>query len=397
MAGRARRSVLLDRRAGRVPAVIRLLGVCALLLVGVPAPAFSQSLPSQRDTSRIERDLPHGRGTVAAPAGNESFLDAVVRAIEADPDLPALPVGLPTGVRIEIATTQEEFERFSGGRPPEWAAGIAIPSVNRIVLPAWGGGGRNRAALAGTTLRHEWAHLGLHQHMGRLRIPRWFSEGYAQWAAGWDRGSAWRLRLLVAAGRTPPLDSLTLRFPDQSASAEVAYLLSATMVEYLVDASGVDGLEIFLARWREEGRFDAALARTYGLTPGRLEVAWRRWLRDRYGWVWLIGSSGLGWAFLAILALWLYRIRRRRDREGMARLRADILDSDDPWWEPGDAPPGSPGEAPARTSRAAPPRISFAGPSRTSGAGGAVPSEGRASRPTPTPPSTPEPPPSGSE
>src|SRR5690606_40124296 len=93
----------------------------------------------------------------------------------------------------------------------------------------------------------------------------------AEWAAGWARGEAWRLRLLLATGRAPPLDSLTLDWPRDETSARAAYLLAASAVEYLVSESGEAGLARLLERWREGGDFEAAVAATYGTTPGQLE------------------------------------------------------------------------------------------------------------------------------
>ena len=171
-------------------------------------------------------------------------------------------------------------------------------------------------------LRHEWAHLGMYEYLDGLVVPRWFGEGYAEWAAGWDRSEAWRLRLLMATGQAPPLDSLTLGFPRDAASAGAAYLLAATAVEYLVQESGERGLELFLGRWRETRSFEGALRATYGVTAEQFEEDWRAHVKDRYGWLLLLSHSMLLWTALAGASLVLLRVRRRRDRERLARLRA---------------------------------------------------------------------------
>ncbi|NNK64073.1 MAG: hypothetical protein HKO98_12810 [Gemmatimonadetes bacterium] len=253
--------------------------------------------------------------------GDSLRAQAVAEALAAQPALPAVPDTLPKGVTVVLAPNETLFRRASGGRPPDWSAGVAIPSLNRIVLPPFGSD-RARGGDSWRTLRHEWAHLGLRQALPGLRVPRWFDEGYAQWAAGWERADAWRLRVRLALGRTPPLDSLTFRFPGGRNSAQDAYLLSATTVEYLVMASGEDALEVFLERWRSSGRFDAALKQVYGVSTDQLEEDWRKWLEDRYGWLSVLTSSGLAWAMLAVLVLLMVRTRRERNREKLARLRA---------------------------------------------------------------------------
>jgi hypothetical protein len=218
------------------------------------------------------RSLEGARVTVFHASGQEGVAASVLRLLEEQSPLPALPPDVPSGVSAYLAPDAASFDRLTGGRIPEWGAGVAIPALGRLVLPVYSssrtlGGDRARV------LRHEWAHLGLAQHLGVLRAPRWFDEGYAEWAAGWDRSEAWRLRLLLASGRAPPLDSLTLDWPRDAASARAAYLLSATALEYLVSESGERGLTLFLERWKQVGSFEEALRSTYGVTTGAVRGA----------------------------------------------------------------------------------------------------------------------------
>lgn len=275
-----------------------------------------------------------GEDFVLHYAPDDSMRAALIReALERQPPLPALAPHVPTGVTVILAPDEATFKRAAGGRPPDWSAAVAIPSLDRIVLPP-GGSERIGATSWLQVIRHEWAHLGLRQSLPGLRVPRWFDEGYAQWAAGWNRSDAWRLRVWVALGRTPPLDSLTFRWPGDRASAEGAYLLAATTVEYLVSASGEEALALFIRRWREGGRFDPALRRIYGVTSSQLEEDWRAWLADRYGWLSVLGQSTVGWLILALLLILLVRIRRRRDVERVAALRARELPDAPAWWDP---------------------------------------------------------------
>ncbi|MEK9502089.1 peptidase MA family metallohydrolase [Gaopeijia maritima] len=290
---------------------------------------------AQRDIDFVPGRV-QGDGFVVRFAPGDSLrAEAVAEALLSQPALPVLPPDVPRGVTVVLAPDEAGFRRASGGRPPDWSAGVAIPAFNRIVLPpfrsdrAWGND-------AFRTLRHEWAHLALRQAVPGVRVPRWFDEGFAQWASGWNREELWRLRLRVALGRTPPLDSLTFRFPLERAAARDAYLLSATTVEYLVEASGEEALGVFLQRWRETGRFDDALRIVYGVGTPQLEEDWREWLEDRYGWVSVLTSSSIGWGLLGLVVVLLVRIRRSRDRERLARLRATEPPAAPAWWD-GDA------------------------------------------------------------
>jgi hypothetical protein len=195
------------------------------------------------------------------------------------------------------------------------------------------------------TLRHEWAHLGLHEYLGELRVPRWFDEGYAQWASGgFDATEAWRLRVLLAREGSSAMDSLELRWPAGREEARTAYLLAASAVSYLLQGSGDRGLALFLDRWRVQRSFDRALRATFGVTPGQLEEDWARHVRRRYGWLFVLSHSAVFWAMLALVLLLMVTVRRSRNREKLARLRAVEL-PDEPafWMEPEqDDGPGAP-------------------------------------------------------
>ena len=254
-------------------------------------------------------------------AADSLLADAVAELLAVQPPLPGLADSLPAGVSVYLAHTARALDELTGGRVPEWRAGVAIPATATLILPT--GEGRSPLGPEGRrVLRHEWAHLGLHQAVGGARIPRWFDEGYAQWVSGWDATEAWKLRVLIALGRTPPLDSLSLRWPRDRTDAEAAYLLAASAVAYLLEESGERGMRALVTRWRQGRSFDAALRVTFGVTVGQFEEGWRRHAKKRYGWLFVLSHSAVFWALMALVLLLLVRIRRRRDRERMARLRA---------------------------------------------------------------------------
>ena len=124
--------------------------------------------------------------------------ERVGQLLDVQRPLPGLPDSVPSGVHAVLAHTPAAFDEITGGVVPEWRAGVAIPSLNMLVMPA----GEGVPVFEGDglrTLRHEWAHLGLHARLGDLRVPRWFNEGYAQWASGgFDATEAWRLRVMIA-------------------------------------------------------------------------------------------------------------------------------------------------------------------------------------------------------
>ncbi len=300
------------------------------ILMGLVLGAQLLGKPRQTDSFQW---IPDAEVAVAFQESDSLRARQIGEFLRGLPPLPGLPDSLPRGLSLFIAPDQATFDELTGGAVPEWGAGVAIPSLNRIVVPGFGlqrARGWNEARV----LRHEWAHLGLHQHLDGLRIPRWFDEGYAEWASGgWSPGEGWRLRVAFAVGNAPPLDSLVLGWPRDEASATLAYLLSATAVEYLISESGERGLRLFLDRWRYERSFDTALRATYGLTLGQFEEDWKGYVRGRYGWLFVVSHSAVFWLSLTLALLLMVRIRRGRDREAMARLRAGEPPDRPEYWQ----------------------------------------------------------------
>lgn len=301
-----------------------MFGAAALGLALSQAPTQAQEL--ERFTLP-EHLAPSGtlrteRAAIHFWPGDSLRAERARRTLEANPLLPGLPPDVPSDIDFFLAPSEEIFAHLTGGAVPEWGAGVAVPSLGRIVIPAYASS-RTRGGGEEWIIRHEWAHVGLHQYLDGLRIPRWFDEGYAEWSSGgWDASEAWRLRLAIATGRAPPLDSLALAWPRDRASAELSYLLSATALEFLTLESGARGLAIFLERWREMEDFDAALRTTYGMTMGGFERSWIEHVKSRYGWLLFLSNSLVFWALLALLLFVLFAIRRRRDRARMEALRA---------------------------------------------------------------------------
>ena len=232
------------------------------------------------------------------------------------------PVSVPESTTVILAPDPRAFAAATGGDAQEWAGGVAIPALRRIVLPVYPAA-RVRDDDRGTILRHEIAHLVVAARMG-TRVPRWFDEGYAEVASGgWDVESAWQLRLALASGAVPPVDSLALDWPGGERDARLAYLLSATAVDYLRRRGGERGMALLFANARREGDFEAALRTTYGITLGQLEDEWRGDVRSRYGWLALLSNAAIVWLFATALVLAAWIPRRRRDRRRLRAMEAE--------------------------------------------------------------------------
>lgn len=276
------------------------------------------------------RELPGAAGAMAIGSdslrvvfwpGDQPLAERAWRAASTPFHLPGLPEGASRiHGTIFLAPTPAAYDSLTRGAPG-WSAGVAIPSLRRIVVPAF----QSQRTPPGdpiSALRHEIAHLALHAYLPG-QIPRWFNEGYATWASGeWDEGAGWQIRLALLRRDAPLLDSLTLSWPRMAGQARLAYLLSASAVHHLATrASGDRAFTAFLQEWRRQGSFEDALRTVYLITPSRFEAEWRAMVRSRYGWLLALSQAGVFWLILTILFLVLGTARRRYDRGRLEDLR----------------------------------------------------------------------------
>lgn len=229
-------------------------------------------------------------------------------------------------VRLILVPNDDEFSRLARGRVPDWGVGLAFPQSRTIVLRADDGAVRE-------TLRHEMAHLALHQSV-KGRVPLWFDEGYAGWAAGeLGRLDGWGLNMAVIRRRVPSFGELNSALRGSSFTAGTAYALAITAVLELARRNPTRTLVPLLDRLQGGYGFEAAVIATTGYTPGGFELVWQKSVRRRYSFLTWLAAGGM-WLILAGIVLVAHWHRRRRDRPRRAAL--------DHGWDVGEWQSGAP-------------------------------------------------------
>jgi hypothetical protein len=247
-------------------------------------------------------------GRVTAVAWPSQIELAIQLAREADQpaEWPGLGRVEPGPMHLILVPDARRLDSLTGGRAPRWGAAVALPGNRTIVLRADGGD------LSGT-LRHELAHLALHDRVP-VRVPLWFDEGYAGYAAEeWQRLGVLELNLAVARGALPGFRALDGALRASGTSAEAAYALSYSAVHELARRNPSGSLTPLLQRLAAGQDFEGAVLATTGLTVDRFEQVWQQGVRRRYGLAtWLL--AGGGWLLVALTVLGLVHFRRRADR-----------------------------------------------------------------------------------
>ena len=284
--------------------------------------ALSRPLPFRatiHETRSTQERLDRGRFTVVCDPSDVPLGRALLeRAVTTD-SFPGLP--RPTQhVLITIAPDQRRFREWIGPSAPEWGAAVAFPETRRIVMQGHRAGSDAGDPLE--VLRHELAHLALHEYLGDLP-PRWFDEGYASYAAReLVRNEVLAANFALALRGMPTLEELEELFGEGATSAQAAYALAYRAVDDLAAIDRTRGLGPFLRHWKETRSLDRAARAAYGITLASFERDWRQRTRRRYGGLALFSDVTLAGLVVLVIITPLYLARRRRDRRRMDALNA---------------------------------------------------------------------------
>lgn len=204
---------------------------------------------------------------------------------------------------VRVAHSRSSFAAIQpgGSHVPSWAAGIAYPSLNVIVLNSQGGPGRSSV---GQVMIHEISHIAL----GRLapeRFPRWFLEGVATWHADeFDLGRATVLAAAVVQNEVIPIDDLSDGWPNDPPEVHLAYAQSIDFVGWMMREHGKDSVQNLVQHVVDGDDFKKGLELATGQELWRLEKDWVASVRLRHTWIPAVTSTGFIWGLTSLLFLW---------------------------------------------------------------------------------------------
>lgn len=236
---------------------------------------------------------------------------------------------------------------------PAGAPSAAAQEISRGV-PEWAAGWMNAAERRGAirleqasrypfgtpegVLAHESAHL-LLGDAARGRLPLWFEEGVATWAArDWQLQDALMLSAQVIAREPPRLADLDAQFHGSAGQAEEAYAVAFAFVSWAEQRFG-DALPRRVVARAASSPFAEAWRQVTGITLDDSEQAWRRDSQFRYRWLPVLVASGSLWLLVLLLSTLVWWRRQRRAQEIQRAWTMEGVDSEDwdPTLEPGDA------------------------------------------------------------
>jgi len=174
----------------------------------------------------------------------------------------------------------------------------AVPERQLVVIDATQMG--VRPFTLAITLKHELCHLLLHHHITEVHLPKWLDEGVCQWISEgvpevvFARGLS-PLPAAVLMGELISLEALSSRFPGDNRGLFLAYEQSRSVVDYIIQTYGVNGILNILHSMKNGVQAEESIQTALMITGRELE---KRWHEDLRSWP----------VFLAFLAGNLYTV-----------------------------------------------------------------------------------------
>jgi hypothetical protein len=227
----------------------------------------------------------------------------------------------PDNTRVYLALDLADMQSVApkGVKVPSWAAGMAFPRMNLILLKLTTGSGS--ATDVERVFAHEFSHVALDHAVGFKPIPRWFREGFAIYQSGeWSFGRTRALAGGVVSGRLFSLEALSDRFPTSVRDIELAYAQSIDFVSFLLGEYGPRPFRKMIGLLAQGWNFFLALEEAYDDGLFAIEEAWHRDLKMRFTWIPLLTGTATLWFLAAVVFILAYVKKRRRRLAEMEKL-----------------------------------------------------------------------------
>ena len=217
---------------------------------------------------------------------------------------------------VILVSNQERFQEMAGSN---LVVAYALPQRGLIVLDY----SRINADpfSLGTILKHELCHLLLHNRIQSGNLPRWLDEGVSQWVSDgiaeilMNRDKS-VLPTAVLSKKYISIDRLHDSFPQDRKSLLLAYEESKSLVEYISNEYGRDGILDILKQLRDGHDVDAAIVNSLSISISELESNWHSHLRNKITWFTYLASNLYGILFflaaiITVIAFVRVLIKRR--------------------------------------------------------------------------------------
>ena len=188
---------------------------------------------------------------------------------------PTTPVG------IELYAERQNFAIRTSGLPTTAIQGVCFGRTLASMSP------KNESFNLGMTVWHELAHV-FHIQLSKSRVPRWFTEGLAEYETlaerpEWAREHDPDLYEALRSGRLPQVASMNRAFTraEELSDVATAYYAASQILVMLNEQYGNKKMARMLELWGQGQRTDAVIRGALGIGPAELDKNFRDWADRR--------------------------------------------------------------------------------------------------------------------
>jgi hypothetical protein len=224
----------------------------------------------------------------------------------------------PESIHVYIYDAQPNLNAAMVLTGREWVSGQAHPELGvAVVAIPFEEGYTSRMD---RYIPHEITHLLVYQAVTPVSyryVPEWLDEGLATAHERLPTPEyAIALEEAHAQGRLLPLEDLCVPFSPDSQTAFLAYAQSSSVVQFIRERYGAQGVRALLAAYADGASCRGGVQEALNISLNGLETAWRASLEPQAPWRALVDQVGV-WVGLWLLSLlvavpMIGRLRRRR-------------------------------------------------------------------------------------
>jgi tetratricopeptide (TPR) repeat protein len=176
-----------------------------------------------------------------------------------------------TSIRLEFYADQDSFGVRTSGVPASYLQGVCFGNTVVTRLPF------DEPVNVGMTLWHELSHV-FHLQLSKHRVPRWFTEGLAEFETKhhrpeWAREQELNVYKVFVTGKLPKILEMNRAFSHAANLDDlaVAYVTSTYLVEYLVERFGFAQMPKLLVSFAQGLPTENALLSVLGVSIAELD------------------------------------------------------------------------------------------------------------------------------